>query len=202
MNSQKISLDRLVGIAGVTVLAGFALLTFQAGPYRYSSICRTCGAISRTTQWQIPRAVALGAEISIFSRSSVSQTPVSLSLSTNGIIGHHTHQWVFATGSGNGVRCALGSAHNVRSTVESAEVGQLIAVLEHCGERELRDRVLTNVFDDTTTIAVRRLRPPKGEFANAKEAHEWLTEQSKVLDEMVAIYTEKLSQGHTALQAR
>jgi hypothetical protein len=153
------------------------------GAFGYSSVCSRCGAVRQTTEWQIPCT-----SIPIFSRSSVRQTPVSLSMTTNRIAPPHGHQWVFAQGGGNGVRCALGSAHMVRFTVESSEVAQLLAALERYGERGFRDKVLTNLFDDSTTHLVRTLSVPSGGFTNAAQLHAWISEESEYFDEMVTAF--------------
>ncbi len=109
-------------------------------------------------------------------------------MTTNRIAPPHSHQWVFAQGGGNGVRCALGRAHMVRFTVESPEVAQLLAALERYGERGFRDKVLTNLFDDSTTHLVRTLSVPPGGFTNAAQLHVWISEESVDFDEMVTAF--------------
>src|ERR1051325_11124003 len=113
--------------AAVAILAAYAA---SYGRFSYSSVCNRCGVVQLTEQWQIPRT-----SIPMFIHSSMWQTPVSLCLTTNRIVPSHNHQWVFAQGSGNGVRCALGNGQAVRSTVEFSEVARLLEALERYGER-------------------------------------------------------------------
>ena len=170
-------------LIGGAMAVALALSIACFGTFGYSSVCNRCGAVRQTTEWQIPRT-----SIPVFSRSSVRQTPVSLSLTTNLIAPPHSHQWVFAHGGGNGVRCALGGAHMVRSTVESTEVAQLLTALERYGERSFRDKVLTNLFDDSTTHLVRTLSVPAGAFTNASQLHTWISYESGYFDEMVTVF--------------
>ena len=113
---------------------------------------------------------------------------MSLTLTTNGIVTTHTHQWIFASGGGNGITCALGQASQVQFTVESSHVAHIIEVLHNGGELDFRDRVLTNLFDRSTTKFVRML--PEFESADrsltALEIHQWVAEQSKYLNEIAA----------------
>src|SRR5438552_2240503 len=143
-------------ITGVAA-AVLAVYIVVYGAFGFSSVCSRCGAVRLATAWQIPRT-----SIPVFSRSSIHQTPVSICLMTNRIAPPHRHQWVFAQGGGNGVRCALGGAHMVRSTVESSQVAQLLEALQRYGESSFRDKVLTNLFDDSTTHVVRTLSVPTG----------------------------------------
>ena len=124
----------------------------------------------------------------VLSRSSCRQTPVSLFLTTNRITPPHTHQWVFAQGSGNGVHCALGGAWAIRFTVESSDVAQLLEELERYGERGFRDRVLTSLFDDSTTQLVCSMRVPAGGFTNAAQLRAWISEESVFCDTIVRAY--------------
>jgi hypothetical protein len=170
-------------VASGTAVAVLASYVAFCGAFGYSSVCSRCGAVRLTTEWQIPRT-----SIPVFSHSSIRQTPVSLCLTTNRIVPPHGHQWVFAQGGGNGVRCALGSAHMVRSTVESSEVAQLLEAVERYGERSFRDKVLTNLFDDSTTHLVRTLSVPSGGFTNAPQLRAWISEESVYFDEMVTTF--------------
>ena len=170
------------------VVIGSALVVLAAyiafcGAFGYSSVCTRCGAVRLTTEWQIPRT-----SIPVFSRSSIQQTPVSLCLTTNHIVASHSHQWVFVQGGGNGIRCALGAAHMVRSTVESSEVAQLLEALDHYGERGFRDRVFTNLFDNGTTALVRTLHVPSGGFTNAAQLRAWIAEDTLYFDEMLKAF--------------
>lgn len=169
-------------ILGVAVILLISCI-LVSGRFAYSSVCDRCGAVRQTTEWQIPAT-----SFAVFSHSSTHQTPVSLSLTTNQIVPPHNHEWVFAQGGGNGVKCALGRAHKVRFTVESTGVAQLLASLEQYGERDFRDKVLTNLFNDSTTHVVRTLSVPSNGFSNAVQLHNWISIESEFFDEMVATF--------------
>jgi hypothetical protein len=53
------------------------------------------------------------------------------------------------------------------------------------GERIFMDKVLTNLFDDSTTHLVCGLSLPVGGFTNAAQLHAWISEESAYFDEMV-----------------
>ena len=188
MSTRRLRLELLIILAGVGCFAGLGLLIYEGGPFSYSSVCGRCGALQRTTEWQIPRT-----RTTLFKHSSIRDTPVSVVLTTNRIVASHAHQWVFAQGGGNGVRCALGRAHMVRSTVESPDVARFIEALERYDERSFRDKVLTNLFDDETTHLVRTLpgHAPDGTFSDAGRFHDWLLEQSEYFDEMITMFKKR-----------
>src|SRR5262249_24539975 len=101
---------------GVVILfSAFALvlvcLTLWVGRYYSSSVCTKCAAIRATQEWQVP-----GTRITLFARSSESDTPLSITLRTNRLVGPHAHAWLGFHGSGNGVRCALGSGGELFQT--------------------------------------------------------------------------------------
>jgi hypothetical protein len=170
---------------GFGSLVYIALLTYQR-PFYSSSVCMRCGAARQTTEWQLPFT-----RIAAFRRSSERATPVSLSLTTNHVVAPHSHRWLFAGGGGNGIRCALGRARHVYSTVESAQVAQLIGYLEKYGDRGFRDKLLTTLFDNATTYLVRTLPVPSGGFSDAAQLHEWIAQQSEYFDERVGAFKSK-----------
>ncbi len=171
----------LVAALGLGSVVYLALLTYQSQFYS-TSVCMRCGAVRHATEWQLPFM-----RITAFKRCSERPTPVSLSLTTNGIVAPHSHRWLSAGGGGNGVRCALGRARDVYSSVNSAEVGQLIVYLQRHGERGFRDKVLTNLFDNATTRLVRALLVPSGGFVDPTQLHEWIAQQSEYFDEMASV---------------
>lgn len=169
----------LMIFTGIVLL--FIIYTMVAGAFRYTSVCNQCGAVRYKTEWQVPRT-----SFAFFSHSSIRQTPVSLCLTTNQITPKHKHNWVFAQGGGNGIKCALGEAHKVRSTVESLEVAQLIQALERYDQRDFREKVVTSLLDDSTTRVVFLLALPTGGFTNEIQMQTWVSEQAESFDEMIA----------------
>ena len=180
MRLPRVRLELLIILGAICCVAVLGVLSYSAGPFRYSSVCNRCGAVRQTTERQFPRT-----HFTFFSRSVERATPVSLSLTTNRVVGSHSHQWIFAEGGGNGVRCALGRADRLRSTVESTRVAQLIETLERYKEPAFRDKVLTNLFDEATSDVVPMLPIPGGGFSDAVQLHDWITEQSDNFDGVV-----------------
>src|SRR5215216_3462103 len=141
MNSRRFNVDWVLALAGLALVVGFGVFSYRQGPFHGLSVCGQCGVIRDSTEWQAPFT-----QITFFRRSSVRDTPVSITLTTNQIVKAHSHRWVFLQGLGNGVK-AVGTAHMVRSTIESAQIAQLIAALERYGERRFRDKIVASVFD-------------------------------------------------------
>jgi hypothetical protein len=156
---------------------------YVSGPFRFSSVCERCGAIRYTTEWQFP-----GTRWTVLARSTESETPVSRTLVTNGIVTAHDHPWIFASGGGNGVKCALGRASQVQSSVESDDVARIIEALHKAGEHPFRDRVLTNLFGRDTTFFVRAMSPLNSTADSSIEGdlRQWVSKQSEYLDEAAA----------------
>src|SRR5215204_6449400 len=100
---KAVSLKRLVGIAMFAALATVVTLALMMGPFGYTSVCNRCGALRSTTEWQLPMT-----SLTVFRSSTESESPLSRVLLTNGIVAAHSHQWLFAQGGGNGVKCAIG----------------------------------------------------------------------------------------------
>jgi hypothetical protein len=183
------ALRKIAGLANkrarvlvVGLCAGLlAVLALCLAPFGYSSVCCKCGAIRSTTEWQIRRT-----EFRVFQWSSETETPVSRTLRATSIVGPHKHDWAFAHGGGNGVRCALGRGHNVIGTVGSVEVAQLIEELSRYGVTRFRDKVLVNLFDDRTSFLVCSLGGQK--FSDAQQLKNWIGEQESLFDEHVEAF--------------
>jgi len=170
-------------VCGVLVCSMIALAWVST--FRFRSVCEKCGAIRQTIDWQFPFT-----RWTVFERSRVYETPVSRTLATNGIVKVHDHQWIFASGGGNGVTCALGRASQVQFTVESTSVALLIETLHKSSELSFRDRILTNLFGNRTTWFVRTL-PPIGSTTGslvADDLRQWISAQSEYLDEMASTH--------------
>jgi hypothetical protein len=166
-------------IVAVAVLAASALF----GRFYFTSVCSQCGAIRDTTEWQIPLT-----RISVFRHSSEHASPVSIVLSSGGIVPAHEHQWLFCQGGGNGVTCAIGEGRHIRPVVESDGVAAVIAASQRFGDLQFRDRVLHALFDPKTAEAVRILgaNAPTNGFPDVSVFRAWLAQETEFFDEMVA----------------
>ncbi len=101
---------------------------YGGGFFRWTSICEVCGAEQNTTEilW-------------LFPWHRFKDTPLSEFVRREDIQGVHTHQWLFCQGGGNGILCALGSAHNLLSIVQDQSTQRFLgAVKRFKGPEEAR----------------------------------------------------------------
>ena len=111
--------------------------------------------------------------IPLFESSSEHETPLSLCLTTNGIVGHHAHDWTFGGG-------------DVRSTAESGYAASLVAKLHSAGEYGFRDKMLTNIFDYNMSSIAQTVaaKASTNDFPDRETLHAWIVDNTAVLDEM------------------
>jgi hypothetical protein len=173
----------VVGFA-VLILAGSALF----GAFGFSSVCTRCGSIRNTTEWQIPLT-----RVTLFRTSSEHETPVSAELLRSGAVSRHEHQWLFSSGGGNGVTCAIGQGRHIRPVVQSDSVASILAASQRFGEVQFRDRLVVLMFDPKTSEAVRGLgfSAPTNGFTDASEFRKWLGDETEYFDQMVTMYQKR-----------
>ena len=170
-----------MGLAGFATLAAIVGFTLVHGVFTFSSVCSRCGGVRRTTEWQIPHT-----EITLFTYSSEATTPLSQVLMTNNIVPTHNHNWLFAHGGGNGVRCALGDGQGLQSAVNSEDFARMIQALHNHGLLELRTRLLRGVFDPETTFHFRCVGMKINESGiTTAELQSKVTEELQLIDELV-----------------
>ncbi len=133
-------------LAAVAVVAASSLIL---GPFGSYSVCDRCGALRRTTAWQIPHS-----SVTLFTRSTDSDSALSRVLLANGIVEPHEHRWRFGHGSGNGILCAIGPGRHIRSAAGSDELADLVLHLHTDGETALRDRLVQQALDPATSRSV------------------------------------------------
>lgn len=171
----------------LVLAASIFLLAFVAGyfidTFAYSSVCTRCGAIQTNSEWKIP---SLRKTLEL--HSSESQTPVSTALSRMGAISDHEHQWLFCSGGGGDILCAIGAGRHI--AVRSEEVASLLESIHQFGDKQFRDLIISLLFDPKTSGLVRSfsLSIPAGGFANMNEYRVWLEEHTVDFDERVLEY--------------
>jgi hypothetical protein len=188
MSSPTVRWELFIVLGCIACATILGLFMYQGGPFSYSSVCSRCGIVCHTTKWQLP-----GTRFTVFDQSSERDTPVSLSLRADGIVGPHSHQWLFAQGGGNGVRCALGEGRYIRPALESEGVASILYASQRFGEIKFRDRLVRLMFDPKTSQAVRDLgfSAPTNRFIDATEFRAWLDRETEFFDEMIAMYQER-----------
>ncbi len=177
----------IIGLSATVVLV-FAF-AFIFGAFTYSSICDKCGATRHATDWRIPLT-----DITVFTRSTVSDSPLSRVVLANGMVPEHPHQWLFEYGSGNGVLCAIGRGRHIRPAADSEKFAALVLALHQHGQTDFRDRVVRGALDRGTSHIFRSLsfRVPETTMS-ATELRDWVAEQSEYLDESITAYDEMLA---------
>lgn len=176
--------QRWLAIGAFAVLAAGLTFTLMAGPFRYLSVCDRCGASRLTADWQLPLT-----SFTVFSRSTEKESPLSRVLLTNGIVAAHSHHWLFASGGGNGVRCAIGQGSHIRPAAESEEFAATVLALHKRQQIAFRDRILRGALDPDTSRLFQGLS-----FDGAMsptEMQRWIAEQGRYLDEDVAAHKTK-----------
>jgi len=162
--------------AVLSILIGAVLLDFVRPAFFTSeSFCRTCAAerLSRDILW-IPV-------------HRVRATTLSAFLERSGVLEDHQHQWLFASGRGGWVMCALGRGQYLQLVANDAEVVEFLeALLEFHGKDAVRDHV-RYLFDPETADSARvcfRCRPQ--EFTSREDFDRWLSEQRAMFEREVA----------------
>jgi hypothetical protein len=168
----------ILGLAFLIVVSVLVAGSVMQGYFGYHSVCRKCGVIRYTREWDFPFTFR-----TLFWHSSIQATPVSRALASTGVVGPHRHEWMF--GHGRGSRSsASGPALLMLNTVESEGLARVFEACARFGETQFRDRLLQLAFDpDLSEIArgVGVVAPTNG-FSAASEFHEWAARQTEDID--------------------
>jgi len=167
----------------------FTVIAALYGHYGYVSVCRQCGLLHRTHEWQIPFT-----RVTLVRNSSDLDTPVYQAMKRAGLAPKHDHQWSFIAGGGNGVTCAIGRGRYIYPSARSDAVARLIQAAGDFGEVQFRDKLVRALFDPDTSVEVwgLGLRAPTNSFTKASDLHEWIAEHIEMFDEGVAARRKKV----------
>lgn len=187
MSTKPTRLKRRIAFV-IPILALFLICSIFFGAFGFSSICTRCGAIRDTTDWQIPLT-----SVTLFRTSSERQTPVSAELLRSNVVVKHDHQWLFISGAGNGVTCAIGEGRHIRPVVQSDGVASILDASERFGEVQFRERLVRLMFDPKTSEVVRGLgfSAPTNGFTDAAEFRSWLGRNRDFFEDMVQMYQKR-----------
>lgn len=158
----------VVAVATVAISATF-------GRYRYWMICDKCAMIQSRAEWHLPLT-----ELFLYRHSQEKPTPVSRILLQDGIVAGHEHHWVFGTGGGNGIKCAIGLGRHIFPAAESEGVAAIIDASHRYGAHEFRDRVVGALLDPqrSDTVSSLQMIVPKGGFPNAEAFKGWMDKET------------------------
>lgn len=172
--------QRCIVIGSASMVAALAAFGVIAYPFRYSSVCDRCGELRHTTEWMLPFS-----DLTLGSHSAQSNSVLARTLSTNGIVQPHTHHWLFASGGGHGVRCAIGPGRHIMGVVNSEEFASVVIRIHTHGLTGISDRILRGALDPNTSraFAVLALGVPR-EPTTVAAIQSWFTEESKYIPEI------------------
>jgi hypothetical protein len=111
-------------LSPLLLLGGFAALSWCLGGFfNQTEVCTHCGEIRHTRRvlW-MPFSKTLA-------------TPLSSYQQSLGESAAQPHQWMFASGSGGPIRCALGSGRELHRSIRSPEIVQALkSIRQHRGD--------------------------------------------------------------------
>ena len=124
-------LRALVCLVALSIVVGFVV---PFAKFTSTSVCDRCGVRLNAWQYQIPLT-----SIAYRKGESVVPTPMSSRLAAKGIVTNCSHHFLFCTGSGNGVKCAIGQGRHILPTTLSANIATLIENLaDYAGQTAAR----------------------------------------------------------------
>jgi hypothetical protein len=157
-------------------LAFLGLLVIAVwGRFNYISICKNCGTVQNSTDWQIPLT-----EITYWHSRSELETPLSKAISLNGLSVPHVHDWMFAHGSGNGAMCALGLGGHIASAAYSPQAAIFLDAVTKWQGKAKAERWLQLLLDpkrsDEALSSILLLDTPMDGFADQPHFEKWWRE--------------------------
>jgi len=176
-----------VMIIGLFAPLLLGLASFLFGQFGYTSVCTKCGAQLHATDYHLPIL-----DIIIFSRSRVEATPLSTALASINPTKECQHQWLFAAGGGNGVKCAIGSGRHLWTTIRSTNITALLVWNQKYGDSQFQHRLVHVAWDpETHGIAdMMSFMIPDAGFTSAAEYKAWLDEHKLFFNDEVARHKE------------
>lgn len=184
MKAFSTSKKRIVAIGALALLLLLGLASVVFGRFGYTSVCTRCGAEEHATDWHL-----FGSQIILFNSSKVAATPFSDMLTTNGAISPHQHQWMFAAGGGNGVKCAIGDGRHLWSTIRSTNIATLLVWNHKYADAPFQERLLRLALapDTAREVEFMTYNLPTNGFNSAQEYKTWLDEELPRLEKELAI---------------
>jgi hypothetical protein len=156
------------------VAAIFGIVAAWPFRFSYTSVCSKCGAEQHAQEWKFP-----GTEMTFFSHASVTATPLSRYLYSGSLVTKHSHDWLFAHGGGNGIRCAIGDGNELWSIIEAPNSAKLLEAMRVYEGPDQARKFLNLALDP----AVSRMDPwamivafPTNGFSDGAQYRAWLSE--------------------------
>jgi len=163
----------------------FAVVALALWPFRfsYTAVCTKCGAEERVQEWKVP-----GTDWTFFRRSSEVATPLSKSIAASTLVETHTHDWLFAAGGGNGVRCAVGQGRQLWTIVREPKSAQLLEAIRLYNGPDDARQFLKLALDPQRSQddpAMMVLLCPTNGFSSQEQFHAWLSEYDLHLEDIL-----------------
>jgi hypothetical protein len=109
------SVELLLALVVLAVVA----YVWGGGFFSSVSVCSVCGAERYSTDW-----------LWVFPVQRVKQTPLSDYVRREGIQTSHEHKWLFGSGGGAGVKCAIGDGRHLFRIIRDADFQSFLAAVE------------------------------------------------------------------------
>jgi len=150
------------------VVLAVAAYIWGGGFFSSVSVCGVCGAERYSTDW-----------LWVFPVQQVKQTPLSDYVLRESIQTKHEHKWLFGSGSGAGVKCAIGDGRHLFSIVTDGDFQRfLAAVTKYRGVEEAK-LWLRIGLDPKRVNGIRMwFHPDAGSVADLASFDRWFEDQS------------------------
>jgi hypothetical protein len=173
----------------ILIVFGCLLLAFAVllGHFCSTEIFTTCGEMHDITEYQIPLT-----NFTYFTTRRTSPTPFSIAVARAGLVSpNHTHQWLYASGGGNGVICAIGDGRHLYNAVISPEVATFLQATATYRGRAAAQSWTKALLDpkrsDDATSGIRSSGMPTSGFPDKAAYDNWLLTQSVPLDDWLNV---------------
>jgi hypothetical protein len=131
----------MCGVVFLTLLTAKVFLD----PFRSASVCGNCAEVKHTTEWKIPFT-----DTTFWTLERVSDSTLSLVVKKDRLAPTASHRWLFISGSGNGVMCALGLGERVLPHVNNKYIADFLDCAANHGEKHFAQAWLRLILDPAT----------------------------------------------------
>lgn len=169
---------RLALLCALGLVPIFALM---GGVFRYSSVCKHCAKVKSTSEFGIQSW-----NVVVWQTSKEQESRLSTMLASEGIVQPHEHNWMFAQGGGNGVKCAIGGGRFLARVNNDTEFVAFVRDTWRFGQQAIATNLLAAVLNPhTASSALWRTVASDYSLADVDSAaslRTWLQEHSFDLD--------------------
>ena len=171
----------------LTALGAVLLLSWTVslmGIFSYGSVCGKCGALQSASEFRIGPM-----RIPVIWQQTTTETLSSRGLEKMGLGCGRQHVWLFASGGGAGVKCAIGPGRHIWWVSDSQELLEFLRCCRQFQETGTAASMLAAALSPKSSWDARCLMKtfPKSGFARKEDFRSWIAEQENTLPEYKAI---------------